>query len=284
MRWNLLRVPIRWTKEYVVPDGLASTMTRPPASGKRAVPELPVGGTIDRLEALRGHFRADEADRLVVVTLRIRMAHDHWLGRFSTAHPQLRIEALHWASIDEGTSVLDYWIEGLPGGRWAAEIASNPDVRSVDPLAESGEGGLYRVVQRMNPVVHLYRRLRLPLRFPMAIRGGSITWEVMGKKTELDAILEFFRTRKLAVVIASVRRSLEPGHLPVLTPHQRQLLAEALRAGYFAVPRGITLTGLARRLGRSKSAVSESLAHIERKLLEGSLDRVSRPRPSHAVG
>ena len=44
-----------------------------------------------------------------------------------------------------------------------------------------------------------------------------------------------------------------------------------MAAGYFAVPRGITLTDLARRLDRSKSAVSEAIAIIERKLLESAM-------------
>jgi hypothetical protein len=247
-------------------------MAQGPASRRSPRPKpLPFEAS-RRLEALRGHFHADERDRLVVVTLRIRMASDHWLGKFSAAHPDLRIEALHWAALDEETSVLDYWIAGVPAGRWTQEIASNVDVQRVDPLAESGDGGLYRVVQRMNPVVHLYRRLQLPLRFPLSVRGGVITWEVMAKKSELDAILEFFRTRKLEVTISSVRRRLGTGQLPVLTPHQRDLLAEAIRAGYFAVPRGITLTAFARQRGRSKSSVSEALAHIERKLLEASLE------------
>jgi predicted DNA binding protein len=47
-----------------------------------------------------------------------------------------------------------------------------------------------------------------------------------------------------------------------------------MAAGYFAVPRGITLTDLARQIGRSKSAVSEAIAIIERKLLETAV----RPR------
>lgn len=252
-------------------------MVRPPSSPRKAGPGRYPAETLDRLEALRGHFRADERGRLVVVTLRIRMARDHWLGRFSSAHPDLRIEALHWNAIDERTSVLDYWIGGLPGGRWTTEIAANADVTKVQALAESGEGGLYRVVQRMNPVVQLYRRLHLPLRFPMAVRGGVITWEVMAKHSELDAILAFFQERKLEVTISSVRRGLGRTPLPILTPRQRELLTEALRAGYFGVPRGITLTDLASRLGRSKSSVSEALAHIERKLLEGSLERAQLP-------
>jgi predicted DNA binding protein len=48
-----------------------------------------------------------------------------------------------------------------------------------------------------------------------------------------------------------------------------------MAAGYFAVPRRITLTGLANKLGKSKSSLSEMLANIEKKLLESALNPTS---------
>jgi len=253
----------------------SSLPSRSPRSNRRNGKETRPDEAAERLRGLRGRFSRDERDRLVIATLQIRLAQDHWLGRFSAAHPEVQIRALHWAAIDDATSVLDYWIAGLPGGTWTREIARNRDVSKVEALAETGEGGLYRVVQRMNPVVHLYRRLRLPLRFPMAVGAGVIAWEVMCKKSELDAILEFFRERKLTVAVSSVRRGLFGNQPPILTPRQRELLSEAIRSGYFAVPRRITLTDLAKRLGRSKSSISESLAHIERRILEGTMLRAT---------
>lgn len=199
------------------------------------------------------------------------MAQDHWLGRFSNAHPELRIEAQNWTGLDDRTSVLDYWIAGLPAGTWTREIASYPDVDRVEALAEVADGCLYRVVQRMNPIVRLYRRLRMPLKFPLSVHEGVITWEVTSRKQDFDSLLAFLRTRRLDFAIVSVRRGLVQSHLPALTDSQRRLLDEALRSGYFAVPRGVTLTELARRLGRSKSAVSQSLARVEQKLLASSV-------------
>jgi predicted DNA binding protein len=207
----------------------------------------------------------------VVSSLRIRLGQDHWYGRFSRTHPTLRIEAWHQTQIDSRTSVIDFWISGLPAGEWTREIASHPDVAKVESIAEVGGGGLYRVVQRINPVVKLYRRLGLPLRFPLAILDGVITWEVVAKKADFDRILDFLRRRGLDVVVSSIHRGYFPSDLPVLTHSQRQLLTQAMSWGYFTVPRKLTLTELAARLGRSKSSVSESLAHIERKLLESSM-------------
>jgi predicted DNA binding protein len=224
-----------------------------------------------RLIALRRRSADSGAQRLVVVTLRIRMAQDHWLGRFSNAHPDLRIQAQNWNAIDDRTSVLDYWIAGLPAGTWTGEIASYPDVERVEALAEVADGCLYRVVQRMNPIVQLYQRLRIPLKFPLSIHEGIITWEVASQKQHFDQLIAFLRMRKLEFTIVSVRRGLVRSDVPALTETQRRLLDEAMRLGYFAVPRGITLTELAKRLGRNKSAVSVSLAKVEQKLLVSSV-------------
>ncbi|EQD61199.1 Bacterio-opsin activator, HTH domain protein [mine drainage metagenome] len=53
-----------------------------------------------------------------------------------------------------------------------------------------------------------------------------------------------------------------------LTPHQEDLLKRAMAAGYFEVPRQITLTALSQRLGLAPSTLSETLAKVEKKLLE----------------
>ena len=230
-------------------------------------------GTAERLLRLRRASDRAGAERLVVVTLRIEMAQDHWLGRFSHLHPELRLEALYRMTVDRRTSVLDYWIAGGPPGCWTREIAAYPDVRRIEALAEMGDGCLYRIVQRTNPIAHLYSELRLPLKFPLSIRGGSIAWEVVAKRREFDTILAFLARRRLGVTGLSVRGDLLPGTASILSPRQQRLLTEAMSAGYFSVPRGITLTELAERLGRSKSALSESLAVIERSLLEHSLER-----------
>jgi predicted DNA binding protein len=252
-----------------VKKALPTARTAPP--DRRAGVRHPSEQTRRRLEGLRRHAENAEAQRLVVVTLRIRMAQDHWIGRFSNAHPELRIEAQTWTGLDARTSVLDYWIAGQPPGVWSREIESYPDVHGVEVLAEVADGCVYRVVQRSNPIVRLYRQLRMPLRFPLSIFGGVITWEVVSRKESFDRLLAFFRARKLQITIVSIRRGLVTGRLPVLTDSQRRLLDEAMSSGYFAVPRKVTLTQLAKRLGRNKSAVSESLALIEQKLLQNSL-------------
>jgi HTH DNA binding domain len=228
------------------------------------------------LERLRASDAPEREGRLFLATLHLRIPADVWTGPFSERHRTLRIEALNRTDLTQDTSISDYWISGHPPGVWAEEIGAFPDVVRVESLAEVADGCLYRVTYRNPPVVYTYRKLRLPIQFPLRMQAGVLTWEVAARRADFQEVLRFARSRSGDVRVVSIRRRPLRSHLPELTETQHQLLAHAMAAGYFAVPRGITLTELARGLGKSKSGISEALALIEQKLLESAL------RPSSA--
>jgi predicted DNA binding protein len=210
-------------------------------------------------------------DRLLLATLRIRIPDTLWTGAFSRRHPTLNLEVLNRADVSKDVSVSDHWIGGHPPGVWARELAAHSDVLKVDSLAEVGDGCLYRITYRNPPIIYLYRELGIPIQFPLRIQGGVIRWEVVARESEFRTVLGYAERADPDMQVVSIRRRPLRSHLPVLTDTQHQLLTQAMAAGYFAVPRGITLTDLAARLDRSKSAVSESIAIIERKLLESAM-------------
>jgi hypothetical protein len=244
---------------------------RGPARPRSKSPAVSATGAEARFRALRKAEDDDGRGRLLVATLRIRIPANLWTGPFSRDHPSLRLEVLNRTELTSSISVSDYWIDGGSPGEWALEIARFPDVVQAESLAAVGEGCLYRIKYRNPPVVDVYRRLRLPLQFPLRIQAGYITWEVVARYGEFRTILAHARRADAGVQVVSVRRQTLRSHLPLLTEAQHALLTEAMSAGYFAVPRGITLTDLAQKLGRSKSSVSEGLAVIEKKLVESAL-------------
>jgi len=190
---------------------------------------------------------------------------------FSRAHTAARMEVLNRSEINADVGVSDYWISRGPPGTWTREIQSYRDVLKVDALAEVGGGSLYRVTDRNPPVVYLYRRLGLPLQFPMRIQAGYIRWEIVSRQEAFEVLLAYARTVDPTVRVISIRNRPLRSHLPLLTAPQQELLTRAMAEGYFAVPRDITLTELAKRVNRSKSSVSEAIATIEKKLLESVL-------------
>jgi HTH DNA binding domain len=237
----------------------------------RRLPRSDSNGQQRRLHDLRKASDEPSPERLFLATLRIRIPKTLWTGVFSTDHPHVRLEILNRVEVSPELSVSDYWISGTPPGVWASEISGFPDVVHVDSLAEVSDGCLYRITYKNPPVVYLYRRLRLPLQFPLRIQAGVIGWEVVARRSEFEEIIQHVRAVDPEFSIVSIRRRPLRSHLPLLTDSQQQLLNQAMAAGYFAVPRGITLTALARKLNRSKSGISESIALIEKKLFETAL-------------
>jgi len=247
-----------------VPNSPIRTGRSDPSSDRAAdlAPGAASAGRIGPAES------SSEVGALRIATLHLDHVTGPWMVEFSRRHPPLRVDILNRIDIDTEFGVSDIWISGEPPGAWARDIAAHSDVRKVDALAEVGGGSIYRVTDRNPPVVHLYRRLGLPIQYPVEIRGGSVRWEVVARSPEFDRVIEYAREIDPEVRVVNLRRRSLRSHLPQLTEAQQELLSRAMAEGYFSVPRDITLTELARRLDRSKSSVSEAIALIEKKLLE----------------
>lgn len=206
-----------------------------------------------------------------MATVRLRIPDRTWIGPFTRRHPSITVEILGRSEIDERTLVADVWISGRGAGAWSREIGEFRDVERAECLAEVGNGYLYRVRFRSPPIVALYRSLEVPLPFPIRARAGSIRWEVVARPPAFDRIMEFAHGIDPAARTTWTRRPPLVDHVPSLTASQRALLHRAIEAGYFAVPRRVSLTELARASNRSKSSVSDALARIEESLLESTL-------------
>ena len=233
-------------------------------------------GKRTRLLSLRRRSGLGEPGSIVVATLTYRLPDRIWVGGFSRAHPSSLIEFLAYSPLSRDLSVADCWITGRPAGVWASEISRYPDVRRVESIAEVGRGCLYRVTFRNPPVVYLYRRLRLPIPLPVWMQDGMGRWEIVARAREFRRLVEHFRrTVDPDLRIVCMHRGPLRSHLPQLSAAQRRMLSVAMAAGYYAVPRKVTLGELAGRLRRSRSALSEALASVEEKLLESSVSSAS---------
>lgn len=238
---------------------------------RRGPTKTPHPRTPERFRKLRRGAEETSGDRLLIASLNIRVPRTFGLGIFSSAHPEASVEVLNRSDVSKDLSVSDFWISGRPPGVWSREIAGFSDVVKVDSLAEVGDGCVYRITYRNPPIIYLYRELGLPIQFPLHIQDGFLRWEVVARRSESAIVLQYARKVDPNFQVVSIRSRPLKSHLPALSEAQQRLLAQAMAAGYFAVPRAITLTELANKLDRSKSTLSEAIAIIERKLLESAI-------------
>ncbi len=98
-----------------------------------------------------------------------------------------------------------------------------------------------------------------------ATEDGGLEWHLLApRRSAVEGLVDSLRNRGISVDLASIRTVKGAGGL---TDRQARVLSLAYELGYFEFPKKITLTDLARKLGISKAALSETLRTGEEKVL-----------------
>jgi len=161
------------------------------------------------------------------------------------------------------------WEEAeLVGEKWPERLEvlrHLPGLHSATLLESTHERARVRIDVEGCPLLHAVKASGVLPRFPFEIKDGSDQWLIIAERDQTERFVRDLRKRGVKVEIAS---SHEYRPHATLTDRQRELMQAAIAQGYYEVPRRVTLTELARRLGVAKSTLSETLARGERHLLE----------------
>lgn len=200
--------------------------------------------------------------------LRVPLPDSAWIAPFSRQYPEMKIEVLGRLDLSRSRSLTEVELHVPEQADWAAQIRALGQVSGVEEL-EGVPGRIHlRVVHRTSKFIPIFRELRLMRRFPFTIRGGEASWVILAPESKHRALLARLRAHAPAAVVESVYDPGPRSPAGPLTPRQADLFRRAMAAGYFEVPRKVTLTRLAKNLGMAASSLSEALAIVEKKLLE----------------
>ncbi|HXZ23634.1 MAG TPA: helix-turn-helix domain-containing protein [Methanomassiliicoccales archaeon] len=145
-------------------------------------------------------------------------------------------------------------------------IESHPDVRSFSVIESSESRILGSVVASEWPVCSTLVRSDCFPKHGRSKGKGWADWEMFvfdqGSLAALRAELE-----SEGCAIRLIRKR-EVRGVQALTERQESVLRKALEFGYYDFPRRITGAQLAKRLGVSRSTLSETLQRAERKLVD----------------
>jgi predicted DNA binding protein len=177
------------------------------------------------------------------------------------------IECINLTALPGGDFLGEYELFGSPK-ECAEEIDDLPDVVEVEHLETQPGFARCRVRFHQVIVAALAAQHEVIIRYPRTVANGILSVELVASPLQMRRLVKDLAKAGAEPRLVSLRRDTLRSVPLLLTPVQRTLFHQALAQGYFDVPRRITLTGLARRISRSKSAVSETLAVVERKLTE----------------
>jgi len=236
-----------------------------PPSGSLHRPESPSGPAAKKFTGLGA---PPIEDRFAVVKVRFEIPHEVFLYTISRAHPELVGTIPTSQNLPDGRVLAEFDVAGPHAYDLGQEIGDLPGVLAVTRLTPSGQLTRFNVVLKEPSYIHLANELEVLLRYPRLVENGEYTVEVAARLSQLRKLVDGLR--QISPFVRVLRFSADPMRSSPhrLSPHRSALLRQALSAGYFDVPRRITLTGFAHRLGRSKSSVSRALALIEKELAE----------------
>lgn len=196
--------------------------------------------------------------------VRVRIPSCPW--RLVTGDPEDRalVRILAHVPCGDGTA----WEEAEISGAWPAaleRLRDAPGASEVTVLEATPRRARVRLKVPACPLARAAAASGALPRFPLEARGGADLWLLVGERARSAAFVDDL---KRAGVPSEVVSSREHRPRQAMTRHQRDLLEMAVAQGYYDVPRRVTLTELARRLGVAKSTLSEALARGERHAME----------------
>ena len=206
--------------------------------------------------------------------LKVSLPRALWLSAFTRSHPEARLEVRDRLELGRGLTLFDVSVhsENDEGG-WSEEVRRLTGVKDVE-LVDASEGSeSFRVFYRGKTFIPLLKELKLLRHFPFPVQNGVATWTVVGPEERVRALLKSLETEADGVHVDAVHHGPLPTATSNLTPHQQRILRRAIEEGYFDVPRRISLTELATKIGVATSTLSVTLAVIEKKIVEPAAGR-----------
>lgn len=190
------------------------------------------------------------------------------MAPLTRAHPSVRVEVIDRLEVSPRRVLFDVQLPSRSRVDWGVELGKLAGVETVELIDANPQMEIYRVLFTGRTFVPLVKRLRILRRFPFPVQDGVATWLVVGHESRIRGLISTLRRSHIVFRVDSVRRGLRADARLLLTSHQRDVLHRAVAEGYFEVPRRISLTELAARMGLAASTLSVTLAVIEKKIVE----------------
>lgn len=187
----------------------------------------------------------------------------------AAAYPGLVVSVLGVLPGSDGKVLHDIEVEGVIVNDITEKIDSYfPNV--TPEVLEKGPGRtIYRVRVHPCALFELFQAHGLPPNFPIRHHGESTVFSVTAPRPAILRFYQALRKRASRLSIATVPSGYRPYGLRMLTPKQLEVYLFARASGYWDLPRQIRLKDMAFMLGVSISSLSELLATIEHKILQG---------------
>ena len=203
--------------------------------------------------------------------LRLDLPAGSWLGDVSRTAPSATLRVAETIPTDDRgqEAVATVRVAGTDRDRVEAALRDHGRVERVTTVERRGEVRTLRVLGRAPAYLPAARAVGLPLESAVEVADGRAAVTAVGDRDRIEAFGRRLADDGITVGVAATG---EADSDRTLTEAQRELVFEAVRAGYYDTPRRCTLTELAEANDIAKSTCSETLHRAEGRVMRRFVD------------
>ena len=205
---------------------------------------------------------------IVQIRLEIDIPYDKWLFKFNEKYPELNFYILSKFLIEENAGITLFQIRGLSVKQFVSDFKEQLTKNSSQILFEEKDLVILNVKVVDPWILNTLIKTELLILYPILVKEGKITIEAITNRSKVDDFLTELEKKGIKASIGRIGYAIKP---TLLTQRQNEILNVAYKNGYFDIPRKISLTEFANNLNISKSALSETLRRIFKRLSDNYL-------------
>jgi len=200
---------------------------------------------------------------IVQIKLSIEIPEDKWLATFNKKYPELNFHILSNFPIGKNSGITSFQIRGSSVKRFISDFKEKSTKQTAQILYE-GEDLVILNVKESDPwILNTLVKTELLISYPVLIKEGKIRLEAITNRSKVDTFLIQLKKKDITAKIERIGYYYKS---TLLTQRQNEILNLAFQKGYFDIPRSVSLSEFADDLKISKSALSETLRRIFKKL------------------
>ena len=197
------------------------------------------------------------------------------LNHALTAAPHMIVEIEQVVATMEDRLMPYFWVSGGDHGEFEAAFQDDESVKNTAVIDEVEDAKLYRAEWTENVETIIYAYVELGATLMQAI-GKADDWELRMRFDSHDSLSEFQDYCDVNNISIELNRSQEQEQPMTsaqynLTSTQRETLVTALEAGYYEVPRAVTMRELADQMGIAQQTLSNRFRAAYKNLVTSAL-------------
>jgi predicted DNA binding protein len=201
--------------------------------------------------------------------VKIKFPDQIWISDIFEKFPNVKMEIEYFLPYDLeksiGNSIIE--IQDFNIDEVINLIRNHSSVQDFTILEQDENKVRFNVKTRDPYLLYALIKCGVLVKFPVNVRDGYAYWRLISSRKNIDILLTIFEQKNIDFELLRIGTSpyILDEQKERLSIEESQVLDEAIKQGFFEIPRLISLEELANNLGRSKSALSVMLRKIIKK-------------------